>query len=107
MNEIKKGILSPCPVCGGNDIHWYRCHYVSLRCSDCGFEMYPFDEFSTGNEYFKEWNSLNQIDSVIEEQTKQIEFLQKIENQCAERKAHYNWTKERIRKARENFSHAK
>ena len=68
--------------------------------------MYPYDEFSPGNEYFTEWNSLNQIDAVIEEQDKQIEFAKKIVEQCVEKKAHYNWTKERIRKAREDFSHA-
>lgn len=104
LNEIKRGSLAPCPVCGGSDIRWYRYRYLSLRCSDCKFEMYPSDDFASENEYFKEWNSLNQIDAVIEEQDRQIEFAKKIVDQCVERKAHYNWTKERIRKAREKSS---
>lgn len=68
--------------------------------------MYPSNDFASENEYFEEWNTLNKIDDNIENLDKQIEFAQKIAEKCAEKKAHYNWTKERIRKAREELSHA-
>ena len=107
LNQIKRGTLTPCPVCNNDSIDWYVCgHYVSLRCNHCGFEMYPADEFASENEYFKDWNSLNQIDTSIEALDRQIEFAEKIAEQCAKRRAHYNWTKDRILKAREDFSRA-
>jgi hypothetical protein len=106
LNEIPKGILMPCPVCGGNNIDWYGYRYISLRCNECRFEMYPSDDFASENEYFKEWNSLGDIDANIESLDKQIEFAQRIADMCAEKKAHYNWTKSRIVKAREDLSHA-
>ena len=106
LNEIKKGTLTPCPVCGGDNIDWGGYRYISLQCNDCGFEMYPSDDFSSEQEYFDEWNMLNQIDTMIETQDKQIEFAKKIADKCADKKAHYNWTKARIVKAREKHSHA-
>jgi len=106
LNEIKKGTLVPCPVCGGNNIDWHGYRYISLRCNDCGFEMYPSNDFSSEDEYFKEWNTLNNIDYIIENQNTQIEFAQKIADLCAEKRAHYTWTKQRIKEARENLSHA-
>lgn len=106
LNEITKGILMPCPVCGGNNIDWYGYRYISLHCNDCGFEMYPSDDFASESEYFKEWNTLDNIDANIESLDKQIEFAQRFADMCADKKAHYNWTKSRLTKARENLSHA-
>jgi len=100
LNEIPKGILMPCPVCGGNNIDWFGHRYISLRCNDCGFEMYPSDDFASENEYFKEWNTLDKIDVSIESLNSQIEFAQKIVDMCTDKKAHYNWTKSRIEKAK-------
>ena len=103
MYEIKKGTLMPCPVCGSDNINWYGYRYISLRCNDCGFEMYPSDDFASENEYFEEWNDLNKIDTTIESLDKQIKFAEKIAEKCAERKSHYSWTKSRIVKARESL----
>ncbi len=107
LNEIKKGTLAPCPVCGGTNIGWYGYRYISLSCNDCKFEMYPSDDFASENEYFKEWNTLNQIDAIMEGQDRQIEFAKEMIERCEERKSHYKWTKARIAKAREDLSHAK
>ena len=101
LNEIKKGVLAPCPVCGGNNIDWYGYRYISLRCNDCGFEMYPSDDFASENQYFREWNNLNQIDTIIEGQDSQIEFAKSMIDKCAERKSHYVWTKQRIENAKQ------
>lgn len=64
--------------------------------------MYPSDDFASEKEYLEEWNALNKIDAIIEDENRQIKFAEK----CAEKRAHYSWTKERIAKARENFSQA-
>ena len=104
LNEIKKGTLMPCPVCGSQNIAWYGYRYISLRCNHCGFEMFPFDEFASENEYIEEWNSLKNIDTIIESLDNQIEFAQKIAGMCTEKKLHYNWIKSRI--AKEKLSHA-
>lgn len=104
LNEIKKGVLSPCPVCGSSDyIDWSGYRYISLTCNNCGFEMYPYNDFASENEYFEEWNSLNDIDTNINGLDQQIKFAEKIAQQCEERKAHLRWTKERIEKAKENL----
>ena len=107
LNKIKKGVLSPCPVCGGNNIDWYGYRYISLRCNDCEFEMYPLDEFASEDEYFKEWNSLQNIDTTINDFDKQIEAINKVIDKYRETQSHYRWTKERIEKARKELSSIK
>ena len=68
--------------------------------------MYPSDDFASENEYFKEWNTLDNIDANIESLDKQNEFAQRIADLCAKKKAHYNWTKSRIEKAKGEFPKA-
>ena len=111
LNEIKKGVLSPCPVCGSNDcVDWSGYRYITLTCQKCGFEMYPEDDFASEEEYFLEWNNLTKIDSILESQDTKIEYANerihsatKIVEECEKRKAHYNWTKERIEQCKKNY----
>ena len=111
LNKIKKGVLSPCPVCGSSDyIDWSGYRYISLACNNCGFEMYPENDFASEKEYFEEWNNLKRINTLIENQDKlianiseEIELANKAIKEREEKKAHLIWTKERIDKAKENL----
>jgi hypothetical protein len=104
--QIQKGTLQPCPVCGSHNINWGGYYHVSLTCNNCGFEMYAFDDTATEEEYFKEWNLLNKIDTIIEGQDLQIEFAKKIVDLCKDKKTHYIWTKKKMEEAREKYFHA-
>ena len=111
LNKIKKGVLSPCPVCGSSDyIDWSGYRYISLACNNCGFEMYPENDFASEEEYFHEWNNLTKIDSIIENQDTKIEYANerilsetKLIKECEKRKAHYNWMKENIDQGKKNL----
>lgn len=110
LNEIKKGVLAPCPVCGGENVDWNGYRYITLVCRNCGFEMYPEDEFASEEEYFHEWNNLTKIDSIIENQDTKIEYANerilsetKLIKECEKRKAHYNWMKENIDQGKRNL----
>ena len=55
---MKKVIgLKPCPKCGSLNINWFgRWVSICLKCSDCGFSVYPEDEAAPEEDYIEAWN---------------------------------------------------
>ena len=104
LNDIKEGTLKPCPVCGSTNIDWFGYRYISLRCNDCKFEMYPSDEFSSEYEYFKDWNDLSNIDDIIKRYEDKIQTHEELVKEYSQKKSHFVWTQKRINAAREEIS---
>ena len=97
--------LNPCPVCGSHDIVWGGYYYVSLICRNCSFEMWPFDDLAPEEDFYKEWNNLNNLDEVIEKCKAKIEKTdnddEKIVNLVKDYLSHYEDLKKKIKEARE------
>lgn len=104
LNKIEKGLIKPCPVCGGQNIDWGGYRYPFLVCNYCGFEMYSQDEFATEKEYFKEWNKLSEIDTSIAIQDEHIEFAKRIIKECDDKKKFYISIKEKIAKGKKELT---
>ena len=104
MVKVEKGILKPCPSCNGHNISWGGYYHISLICNDCGFEMFPFNEFASEEDVIKEWNELSEIDTLIKTQSMHIELAKDIADQCNKKRTHYEWIRSKIQNAKESFS---
>ena len=97
--------LKPCPVCGSHDIVWGGYYYVSLVCKNCLFEMWPFDDLAPEEDYYKEWNNLENLDKTIESYKAKIEKAdkddEKIVNMLKDLLSYYEELKKKIKEARE------
>ena len=95
--EITKE-LSPCPACGHRDTEWSSNHhrYVSLKCKNCNYEMWPFDEYESEDEFYEEWDNLCNLDKMIEDCEKEIKEIKY-------RLLHYKTEKEKIDKIRKQL----
>ena len=59
--------LTPCPACNHRNTVWDGHPYPSLVCMDCHYEMWPFDEYESEDEFYEEWNNLCNLDKMIED----------------------------------------
>ncbi len=100
--------LAPCPVCGSHDIIWGGYYYVSLVCKNCLFEMWPFDDLAPEEDYYKEWNNLENLDKAIEKCEKKIEETNKDDERIIKMLndllSHYKAIKKKIEETREQQS---
>lgn len=100
--------LKPCPVCGSHNIVWGGYYYVSLTCRNCYFEMWPLDDFAPDEDYYKEWNNLDNLDNAIKECEEKIKKTdkddEKIVNMLKDLLSHYKDLKKKIKEGRERQS---
>ena len=101
--KAKKG-LKRCPACNCDDnIVWGGYHYVSLICDNCGYEMWPLNEYESEDEFYEEWDNLHNLDKMIEDCETELKRANKNEEDTKEikyRLLHYRTEKEKIEKIR-------
>jgi hypothetical protein len=106
--KVKKD-LKPCPVCGSHDIIWGGYYYISLICKKCYFEMWPFDDFASEESYYEEWDSLDNLETAMEQCAKKLQIAKSNNDEkqvhiLSDLLLHYESLQENMNKARKNVS---